>query len=66
MEGQLTVALTGNGLGHIEVTGTALDHAGIGNTLAFHFDVDQTYLPGVLGGLDAVIGRFPVVGTESD
>jgi hypothetical protein len=66
MEGQLTVALTGNGRGHIEVTGAALDHAGIGNTLAFHFDVDQTYLPGVLGSLDAVIGHFPVVGTESD
>ena len=65
MEGQLQLALTGDGKGHVLVEGTALDQAGTGNTLKFTFEIDQTFLPEVLRSLDDVISRLPVVGSRN-
>ena len=62
MEGQLKLTLSGDGKGHVLVEGVVLDEAGVGNSLSFSFEIDQTYLSGLLQSLDAVITRFPVVG----
>jgi hypothetical protein len=40
----------------------AVDEPGIGNRLTFGLDFDQTELPEILRGLDAICVAFPVVG----
>jgi hypothetical protein len=35
---------------------------GIGNRLTFGLDFDQTELPEILRGLDAICAAFPVIG----
>jgi len=60
METQLLLSLTGNGRGGISLKGEAWDQPGIGNRLAFGFNLDQTHLANTLRELDAVIERFPV------
>jgi hypothetical protein len=60
VEDQLHLELKGNGLGNIEVTGSATDDAGLGNCLQFRFDIDQTHLASSLGELDDLIRAFPV------
>lgn len=59
MEGQLGLRLTGNGLGHIRLEGTAQDCAGIGNTLFFNLEFDQTQLGSSLQSLEDAIKAFP-------
>jgi hypothetical protein len=59
MEDQLSLALTGNGLGGIEVKGVAIDAPGVGNQLEFELALDQSYLPAVLGDLDEILAEFP-------
>jgi len=44
-EEQFTLILTGDGLGHINVTGHAYELASHGSCLKFDFELDQTYLP---------------------
>lgn len=39
-----------------------MDQPGIGNRLTFGLDFDQTELPEILRGLDAICAAFPVVG----
>jgi hypothetical protein len=62
MEGQLSLKLTRDRLGHIAVEGIAQDDAGIGNKLHFHFGIDQTYLPALIAELDEILDKFPVIG----
>jgi hypothetical protein len=62
MEGQIALSLTGDGKGHVRVTGDAIDAAGIGNRLQFVFDIDQTYLPPVCESLGHLLAAFPVTG----
>jgi hypothetical protein len=62
IEGQLALKLISDGLGHIRVEGTSLDVAGVGNRLNFHFDIDQTYLAGIVRSLEKSINTYPVVG----
>jgi len=62
MEEQLELTLNGDGKGHVQVEGTAMDQAGIGNVLHFSFELDQTYLLKILRALEAVCSRFPVIG----
>lgn len=65
MEGQIALALTGDGKGQVRVTGEAIDVAGIGNRLQFGFDVDQTYLPQICRSLDHFLAAFPVTGAPN-
>lgn len=60
LEGQLSLELVGDGLGHVALKGVALDAPGIGNKLAFHLDLDQGHLATALLGLDKVVETFPV------
>jgi hypothetical protein len=62
MEGQLGLSVEGDGRGHVVLKGVALDQAGSGNALHFELELDQTYLPGILRGLDEALAQFPVVG----
>lgn len=60
LEEQLSLKVVGNGRGHIEVEGVALDQAGVGNELRFRFELDQTYLLETIRGLNEVITAFPI------
>ncbi|NJD05711.1 MAG: hypothetical protein FIA97_04340 [Methylococcaceae bacterium] len=59
LEGQLYLELAGNGRGGMDVSGRASDRPGMGNTLSFDFEADQTDLPPVLKGLNEIILAFP-------
>jgi hypothetical protein len=61
-EGWLTIDVQGDGKGHFRAACVAMDEPGIGNQLAFGLDFDQTELPEILRGLDAICAAFPVVG----
>ena len=64
MEPWINLKLSGNGRGGIELEGEAIDQVGTGNTLKFGWEMDQTYLPGIIRALDSIIGQFPVVGRK--
>ena len=53
-EGQLQLDLSINPRGAISLDGTAVDRPGIGNTLKFHLELDQSYLPQTLSELDTI------------
>jgi hypothetical protein len=59
LDDQLSLELTGNGRGGIRFKGVAVDAPGIGNRLEFALDLDQSYLPGILGGLDEILKEVP-------
>jgi hypothetical protein len=60
LEGQLSLELTGDGKGHIELTGEVEDKAGIGNRLRFTLQIDQSQLGQSLRELEDVLSKFPV------
>lgn len=60
LEGQLEISITCNALGNLEVSGFAMDEAGIGNQLNFQFQLDQAYLPKILGELATIVNLFPI------
>ena len=54
--------MEGDGRGHIQVNGQAIDVVGVGNRLEFSLRMDQTYIPPILKALSAVLKEFPVLG----
>jgi hypothetical protein len=62
IEGWLTIDIQSDGKGHFHAACLAVDQPGIGNRLTFGLDFDQTELPEILRGLDAICTAFPVVG----
>ena len=60
IEEQLSFSITGNGMGHMLLRGSALDQAGIGNRLAFTLNLDQSQLYSSLQSLGAIISAYPV------
>jgi len=60
LEGWLRIELTGDGRGHMTATCELLDQPGIGNSLKFKIELDQTYLPSVVAGLESIIASYPV------
>jgi hypothetical protein len=62
MEGSLRIEIEGDGKGHFHAECAAVDQPGMGNRLTFTIDFDQTELPDIMRGLDAVCEAFPVVG----
>lgn len=60
LEGQLELEATGDGLGHIKISGKARDQAGIGNQFIFAMDIDQTQLQTSVQSLAAAMSAYPV------
>lgn len=61
MEEWLRIEIKGDGRGHFHAACEAVDRPGIGNRLTFKIDFDQTELPAVVRGLDAICDALPVV-----
>ncbi len=59
-EEQLSMRLVGDGKGHIELTGEAMDLPGTGNRLNFVLHLDQSQLGSSMHELEKVIAKFPV------
>jgi hypothetical protein len=59
-DGYLDVILTGDGRGHVAVSGEAWDQPRFGSHLAFTYEVDQTFLAPLLAGVGSVIDRLGV------
>lgn len=66
MEGQLSIKVNGDGLGHFEADCNAQDVVGIGNRLRFSLSFDQTEIPAIVAGLNSVVEEFPVIGKADD
>ena len=62
MEEWISFSLTGDGRGHVILKGQVRDRPGSENTLNFTIELDQTFLPQILKGLDKTIKLFPVIG----
>lgn len=62
MEGWLSIAVRGDGKGDFHAACEAVDRPGLGNRLTFAIDFDQTELPAMIRGLDAICEAVPVVG----
>jgi len=60
-ERQLELALVGDGMGHVQVRGEAMDYAGTGNKLIFRLAIDQTEIPALLRDLTAISAAYPPV-----
>ena len=60
MEGQLELKFSCNNLGHIHVSGIAMDQAGVGHALHFTLSFDQTDLAKSMNGLRELVHAFPV------
>ncbi|GHT95419.1 hypothetical protein AGMMS49545_18370 [Betaproteobacteria bacterium] len=60
LEGQLVLRASCDHLGHIHLSGEAVDHVGTGHRLIFAFAFDQTYLVKSLHELSDVVHAFPV------
>jgi hypothetical protein len=60
LEGQLDLTATGDGLGHIKISGKARDQAGTGNRFSFEIGIDQTQLQTSVQSLAAVLAAYPV------
>ena len=61
-EGQIALALTGDGKGQVRVTGEAVDAGAAGNRLRFVFDIDQAHLAPMCESLGHLLAAFPVTG----
>ena len=62
MEEQLSINISGDGLGHFTADCEAVDQVGIGNRLNFTLFFDQTEIPTILKGLEVVVKEYPVIG----
>ena len=61
LEGQLSIKIEGDGHGHLTMTCVALDAPGIGNSLKFALNLDQTYLPAIVRELSQLMLAYPVI-----
>ena len=55
IENQIYFKLTADLQGHIQVEGSLMDDAGVGNKLQFYFGIDQTFLKSTLHELNNCI-----------
>lgn len=61
LEGQLTLDITGDGIGHFRVSGEARDNVGFGNQLYFKLNFDQTNIKELVSQLEGITRDFPIV-----
>jgi len=62
-EDWLSIEMIGDGKGHIIAKCAVTDNPGIGNTLQFKLELDQTFLPTILEALSELRALFPIVGS---
>jgi hypothetical protein len=62
MEHWLELTITSDRRGHLTLSSELRDEPGLGNTLSFSLEYDQTYFRPMLDGLRETAERFPVVG----
>ena len=62
MEEWLDILVKGDGIGHFKVNCIALDEPGIGNTLEFKLEIDQTEIADLIKKLDKILKKFSVIG----
>jgi hypothetical protein len=62
MEPWVILKFSGSKTGQIEVQGEACDTLGIGNTLKFLLEIDQTCLPKIIENLKEINNKFPIKG----
>jgi hypothetical protein len=62
MEEWLSLHITGDGRGHMELSCEVRDQPGIGNTLEFRLALDQTDLRALTDQLERVLLAYPVLG----
>jgi hypothetical protein len=58
LEGQLTINIKGDGIGHLEAKCSAMDFVGTGNKLDFEISFDQTIIPRMVRQLENVANIF--------
>lgn len=66
LEEQLSIAVSGDALGHFTAQCVAVDNLGIGNRLEFGLTFDQTDIPAMISGLETILEAFPVRGSSSN
>lgn len=59
LEGQLTINIQGDGVGHFDASCAAMDFVGTGNSLDFELKFDQTLIPELVRQLDDIIKTYP-------
>jgi hypothetical protein len=62
LEGQVSIKIKGDGIGHLVADCSVMDYAGTGNQLDFEIDFDQTIIPDLVGQLDNITKTFPISG----
>lgn len=62
IEGQVSIKIKGDGIGHLEAQCIVMDNAGIGNKLEFEINFDQTFIPEMIRQLDTITKAFPISG----
>ena len=65
LERQLTLNITGDGIGHFEVKCVANDQPNYGGTLSFSLSFNQTELTRLINELDKITKAFPIRGDFS-
>ena len=61
MEDWLSIVVTGDRRGHVELACEVRDQPGVGNTLAFRLGLDQTYLRPMVDQLGHAVSEFPEI-----
>ncbi|MBK7484233.1 MAG: hypothetical protein IPI72_16170 [Flavobacteriales bacterium] len=62
MEGQVSIKINGDGIGHFGANCSVMDFAGTGNQLDFEIGFDQTNISDMIRQLGTIIKLFPVSG----
>lgn len=62
MEEQVAFRIRGDRLGRLDLRGEPVHPAGLGSRLSFSLELDQTFLPGLLSSVDALVQAYPVLG----
>lgn len=58
IEDNITIHLTGNGHGHINVSAILEDFGDRHNILEINFEIDQSYIPKLVSDIQALVNRF--------
>ncbi len=58
LEEQIVIKVIGDGFGRMNAECTVMDSAGMGNTVKFEIDFDQTHIPKILIQLRKIIQSF--------
>lgn len=63
MEEWLALRVSLEGSGRLRIEGVLLDRPSVGNQLRFEIHgLDQSYIPGMIDGLDQIVSAYPVLG----